>query len=83
MAHQPHSGRRGGIGLAAGVADLEGSDMTEYMTEYCPWCQSYIEVRLGTQPCPKCGQPIRVTPDTPVIPISTILWALRVLGVRR
>ncbi len=32
--------------------------------EMCPWCNSEIRVSCGTRPCPKCGELIRISPDS-------------------
>ena len=51
-------------------------------TELCPWCQQYIQVELGVQPCPQCHRPIRVLTDLPVIDGKMIGLFLRLLGVK-
>ena len=46
-------------------------------TEICPWenCGKPITVSCGERPCPECGQPIRVTPDTTAT-LSSLVQAI-------
>ena len=51
-------------------------------TELCPWCQQYIQVELGVQPCPQCHRPIRVLPDVTPIDGKLLGLALRIMGIK-
>ena len=51
--------------------------------EVCPYCEAEIRVSCGNRPCPKCGQPLRITPDSAAT-LSDIVKSLlpSLLGVK-